>query len=179
MVRSKTLGNISELTLVNPIKPGMIAGQQRSHRTQLIETLRALYSRHARGIPTAPSLLGTIHFARWFIVDAPAPPCGCPPAVPQPGSLVLTTNFDGSLDTYLREFTLRIPEEIDSLWSNCVGYPEDGCRDFDRFYRWIRTYQVETLAFIADDRDTTVGDLRLWRAQNSASTSAAAAHHSN
>lgn len=150
-VRSKSIGKVSELTVVTPIRPGMVPGEYRTYRLRLEHALRGLQSRIEAGIPTPPSLIPTIHFARWFVLARDG----------GPGDLVFTSNFDGDPRQYLRDFSLEIPDNIDQIWGNCVGYPAAGCRDFDAFWGYARAHQVEALAFVPSYPHVTTRDIQL------------------
>jgi hypothetical protein len=151
--RSKTIGKVSELTIATPIKRGLVGGELRTYRKRLCDVLAGFQWRIDARIETPPGLIGTIHFARWFIIDDRAE-----------GTLVFTSNFDGDLKAYLRDFSAMIPEGIDEIWQNCEGYPELGCRDFDRFWRYAIDHRVETRAFVPAHPDLTVRDIELLSA---------------
>ena len=150
-VRSKSTGKVTEITVVTPILPGTIPGQYRTWRLRLEHALRGLQGRIDAGIPTPPSLIPTIHFARWFVLDRPD----------NKADLVFTSNFDGDPKQYLRDFSLEIPDNIDQIWSNCEGYPAKGCRDFEAFWAYARRHQVEVLAFVPSYPHVTTRDIQL------------------
>jgi hypothetical protein len=155
--------------VVTPVRDGFIPGELRTYRQRLSDVLEALQRRLDAGIPTPPSLLGTIHFARWFVIDNPPGP---QPAAGEtslhPGWLVFTSNFDGDMLLYLRDFAQQIPEQMDLVWSNCEGYPAAGCADFDAFTRYVCEHQLKTLAFVVAYPDLTVADIGQLRALRSA-----------
>jgi hypothetical protein len=149
VVASKRLGQQTELTLITPIRRGLVDRELRTYRQRLRSTLEQVQLRIATGIPTPPHLLRAIHFARWFIVD------------PEPGRLVFTCVLDGDPQAQFRALSLRIPDALDEIWSNCAGYPEDGARDFDAFWDYARRHQVEALAFVSAYPETTSRDIEL------------------
>lgn len=130
-VQSKTVGVVTELTLVNPVKPG------------LGPKLRQVLSRVR---PEVIRPLVTIHFARWFLIDDDT-------------RLVFCSNFDGKLTDYLRDFTQVMPQGMDGIWGNCVDYPAAGCRDFPAFEAWVAKYQVETTLWYAAYPTVSVKDV--------------------
>lgn len=134
---------------MTPIRRGLVDGELRTHRQRLRATLEQVQLRIATGIPTPPHLLRTIHFARWFIVD------------PEPGRLIFTCVLDGDPQAQFRALSAQIPDAIDEIWSNCAGYPELGARDFDTFWSYVRTHQVETLAFLSGYPQRTSRDIEL------------------
>jgi hypothetical protein len=162
-VRSKHIGKVSELTVATPIRTGCIEEdgffqrhrELRTYRQRLEGVLWGLQSQILAGIPTPPELLSTIHFARWFILDDD------PPRPERAGQLIFTSNFDGDVKLYLRDFSTMIPDDIDSVWGNCAGYPPEGCRNFEAFWRYTTEHQVETSCFVASYPDRTVRDIKL------------------
>jgi hypothetical protein len=129
--KSKTIGQVTELTLVADLKPG--TGP----------TLKAALA--AAQLNPSPMLakLATIHFARWVLFDRDT-------------RLIFTSNFDGRLEDYLRDFSVQMPDDMDRAFGACVGYPEKGCRDFEAFQRFVDEHQVPTSLFYAAYGDLTV-----------------------
>jgi hypothetical protein len=128
---SKTVGQVTELTVIAPLKQGSAA--------ILRQVLNALQT-----TPDSPvKQIGTIHFARWVIFDNDT-------------RLLFTSNFDGSWEAYLRDFSLKTPEGMDRIFGHCDGYPEGGCRDFEAFKEYVRKFQVPTDLFYAAYPETSV-----------------------
>jgi hypothetical protein len=122
---SKTIGQVTELTLIAPLKPGtapaykaLLAKAQASPNTALFKKLP------------------TIHFARWVVFDNDT-------------RLLFTSNFDGTWEAYLRDFSVDAPDEMDAVFNVCEDYPERGCRDFEAFMAFARKYQIPTNLFYA------------------------------
>ncbi len=62
--------------------------------------------------------------------------------------LFFTSNFDGDMMAYLRDFAVFLGEDLDHVWGNCEGYPAKGARrDFDGFWAYAKKYQLTTHAF--------------------------------
>jgi hypothetical protein len=130
-VTSKTIGQVTELTFIAPLKPGGAAA--------LRQVLGALQI-----TPQSPlEKIGTVHFARWVIFDDDT-------------RLLFTSNFDGSWEAYLRDFSQKTPDGMDKIFGQCEGYPAAGCRDFDAFAAYVRKYQVQTDLFYAAYPDVSV-----------------------
>ena len=87
--------------------------------------------------------ISTIHFARWVIFD-------------NDQRLLFTSNFDGSWESYLRDFSQTTPEGMDRIFGHCDGYPAGGCGDFEAFKAYVRKYQVPTDLFYAAYPDSSV-----------------------
>lgn len=65
---SKTVGVVSELTLLTPIKPGLVPGEMRTYEQRLRDNLESLQRRESAGIPSFTRLITNIHYARWFVL---------------------------------------------------------------------------------------------------------------
>lgn len=65
---STVRGRVTEVTIITPIKRGLIPGEVRTWEERLRQTLFSLNMRANDGVPTPISAIATIHFARWFIV---------------------------------------------------------------------------------------------------------------
>ena len=117
---SKTIGQVTELTVITPIIEDKA------------DQLRAVLA-GIQAHPDSPiKRISTIHFARWVIIDNDA-------------SLLFCSNFDGSLDTYLRDFVELAADGLDAIWNNCIGYP--GAQPFEQFADYVYENQVKTDLF--------------------------------
>lgn len=69
--------------------------------------------------------------------------------------LVWEANFDGDLDRYLVALAKTVPDEINAIWSHCVGYPGTG--NLDKFLTYMKSCQLETTFYFAavNDRSLT------------------------
>jgi hypothetical protein len=164
--QSKTVGGVTELTLFTPIKPGPIPGERRTYEERLRQELASVQRRVDRSLNTPISLVPTIHFARWLILrpeqylQGACFPANAPPTLDpytpagQPTHdyrfrswLFFTSNFDGDLKDYLREFSSFLASDVDRVWGNCEGYPEGGSLDFDAYWQYAKHFQIPTDAF--------------------------------
>ncbi|MEE2730428.1 MAG: hypothetical protein VYA55_06365 [Pseudomonadota bacterium] len=137
---SRFLGGVNELTVITTIKRGRTQDGVLTYKQQLQKVLDSVVNRESKGIPTPIRLVQTIHFARWIIWEDPSS---------QEDKLIFTSNYDGSMWQYLRDFSTLIAADMDRVWGNCEGYPEQGCRDFDAFWQYVKQHQVKTTAFYA------------------------------
>ncbi|MGH8885999.1 MAG: hypothetical protein ACRDYX_12655 [Egibacteraceae bacterium] len=128
---SKTIGQVTELTVIAPLK------------YRAADSLRNILN----GLQTSPDSpikqISTIHFARWVIFD-------------NDQRLLFTSNFDGSWEGYLRDFSMKAPDGMDRIFGHCDGYPERGCRDFEAFKEYVRKHQVPTDLFYAAYPESSV-----------------------
>jgi hypothetical protein len=65
---SKTLGIVSELSLLTPIKPGRVPGERRTYEERLRDYLDSLQRRESASIPSFVRPITAIHYARWLII---------------------------------------------------------------------------------------------------------------
>jgi hypothetical protein len=128
---SKTIGVVTELTVIAPLKEGGAA------------RLRQVLTRLQIDPASPIKQIDTIHFARWVIIDNDT-------------RMLFTSNFDGTLEGYLRDFCLKTPQGMDEIFGNCAGYPAGGCSDFAAFQKFVRDHQVPTDLFYAAYPESTV-----------------------
>lgn len=80
--------------------------------------------------------LGSLHFARWVLLDD--------------GRLLFLCHHDGSTEALLGELIDHAASLLNLVWSNTVDFPQTtfklmgGVRDEERFQRWVRAYEVPT-----------------------------------
>ncbi len=126
------IGQVTALTLITLIKPG-----QAPSLRQVLEGLQIL--------PDSPiKRISTIHFARWVIIDNDT-------------RLLFTSNFDGTWERYLKDFSELTPEGLDRIWSHCEEYP--GARPYEPFSQWVKKYQIPTTLFYAAYPELTVKEV--------------------
>jgi hypothetical protein len=70
--------------------------------------------------------------------------------------LLFTSNFDGSWETYLRDFSQITPDGMDLIFGHCEGYPAGGCGDFEAFKAYVSQHQVATDLFYAAYPESSV-----------------------
>ena len=106
------------------------------------------------GRPSFLSDIGTIHFARWFVI-------------PGTDKLLFLSNYDGSWESYLEDFITKAPGGLTAIWSNTAGYPKTsnlflaGAEDGARFKRWARRQQQPTLFWYSAYPQLTMGRIRI------------------
>ncbi len=125
--------NITEMTLLTPIKDG--------EADELAQVLAAVQIAEDSPIKK----ISTIHYARWVILDEGA-------------RLLFTSNFDGTWEKYLRDFSEKIPEGLDAIWGHCVGWP--GAQPFAPFRKWVDRHQVPANLFYAAYPESTVREVQ-------------------
>ncbi|MBW4675181.1 MAG: hypothetical protein KME52_14520 [Desmonostoc geniculatum HA4340-LM1] len=97
----------------------------------LRETLKKLYELQDKPDYENPlTKIGTIHFAIWSIID-------------DGKRLLFQSNFDGDLIEYLKDFSNYASEGLDAVFSNCVGYPEGGAKDYPAFEKFAADHLID------------------------------------
>tara|TARA_R110002051_G_scaffold273597_1_gene334232 strand:- start:7106 stop:12010 length:4905 start_codon:yes stop_codon:yes gene_type:complete len=97
--------------------------------------------------------LGTIHFARWFVI-------------PKTNTMVFCSNYDGSGEAYFEDFVTKAQWGQTGVWSNGRGFPKTkdlvfkGAEDAARFKRWIRHNQQITRFWFTRYPDLTTDQIR-------------------
>lgn len=158
--RSTSLGGITNLSVLAPIRQGMVIGfEPISYRERLRKVLEALHSARQNireselrqpFFPDAVGRFGIIHFFRYAIV----PPRPGKLEQPQqqesePWHLSLNVTFDGGWEPYMRVIYRDIGTLLDLLFCHCDGYPGSDAR-FESYCEWVRANEVEGGLFYAD-----------------------------
>ncbi|MDC0664121.1 hypothetical protein [Marinobacter sp. SS21] len=123
---------------VGYVKPGWL--RQLTARALLASAQVALRHVFNRGNLAGVPLLGldgvdTIHFARWTILD-------------NGRRLLFTSNYDGSLESYMVDFVDKVAWGLNLIFSNGVGYPRtrwlvhEGARHEQRFKDYLGLHQL-------------------------------------
>jgi hypothetical protein len=100
-----------------------------------------------------------IHMARLFIIDRLAYQ-GTPAKADtlQSDYLVFLCDFDGdSVDGLVTALLNGMPNEAESIWSRCVGFP--GIDRHDRFGEYFGRCRITTTLFFVDQPKATVGEI--------------------
>jgi hypothetical protein len=90
----------------------------------------------------------TIHFARWTFID-------------EGRRLLFTSNYDGTLESYMDDFIDKVAWSLNAAFSNGVGYPRTkwligaGAKDEEAFKSYIRKRQVPTQLWYSAYPDLT------------------------
>jgi hypothetical protein len=102
--------------------------------------------------------IGSIHFARWILLDAERRPN-------ERRRLLFLSDYDGSWESYLGEFVDRAAAGLTAVWSNTEGFPKTrllvllGARDEQRFKDWTRTRQIRTPIWFSAYPDRTLANV--------------------
>jgi hypothetical protein len=195
---SKTIGGVTEIAVLAPIKKGCVPGERRTYEERLVAAIANLAGRHQQGLPTELGRIPAIHFGRMIILrpeqylvhsnvegvnyfpgrdaaasvqtarsegQVPEPiddyfeSGSDPKKKPELRSFLLTlVEFDGDLKVYMRDIARFLASDFDIIFHNCEDYPTT--RSFERFWLWIRRYQINTNLFYAPYSNLTVVRIR-------------------
>lgn len=172
---SKTIGGVSEVAVLAPIRKGRVPGERCTYEERLREAIATVELRVEQSIPTELDAVPTIHFGRMIVIrpeqylvyakvegivyepgladKIPAPiddfPLQPAPADgPQFRSWLLTlVTFDGDLKPYFKDIANLTKPKFDQIFQNCEDYPVGGTQDFEAFWNWIRRYQINVDLF--------------------------------
>jgi hypothetical protein len=74
--------------------------------------------------------------------------------------LIFESNLDAAddagLESYLRGLAQTIPQQLDAIWSHCVGYP--GAGNVQAFVSYMKSCQLETTFFFAAVNDKPLAE---------------------
>lgn len=124
-------GSVSEFTVIVPFRPG---GADR---------LRAVLASQGGRFELADRV-GSVHDMRFTIIENDT-------------KLLFATTYDGDWDSYINDFATKIPEALDRLFSDVVGWPgitSPNVKDF------IADHQVTASAWYCAYPDASVADIR-------------------
>lgn len=144
--RNRT-GTAYALTVFQAITPG--------HEEQVREAIETV----PRGQASPLARIGTIHTSRLQIfADLVHQGPNQKPDKLRWNYLIFTAAFDGhDLDPFLDAIVEHLPDEADSWWSHCIGYP--GLEDRAAFRKWIRNGQVHTSLFAVASPNRSVSEV--------------------
>jgi hypothetical protein len=128
------VGQSNEFTVILPLKPG---GAQR---------MREMFAGFTGDRQQNTDRIGTVHDLRFVIFDNDT-------------RCIFASTFDGDWESYINDFATMIPDEIDLLFHETVGYP--GIRS-PKIKDFIASHQVSAMAFYSAYPDASVRDI--WKA---------------
>jgi len=124
-------GKVSELTMIAPITED---GAKR------LRGLLQMLGGDFRGA----ELVGTLHDMRFVFLENDT-------------KLLFCTAYDGEWDAYIDDFVTKIPDYLDLLFSNCVGWP--GIHS-PQIKDWIVSHQIPASSWYVANPGLTVAETR-------------------
>ncbi len=144
IIKSKSLVGSTDLTVLAPIKPGLIPSLETvTYKTRVKAVLRTLNSGRTssheyslfRPFSDAVERVGKIHSVRVAIVE--------------PDQVLLSVTFDGSWDSYLRALWQKVGPLLDIIFCNTVDYVDAYGHTYEQWAAWVQRAQIETNFFYA------------------------------
>jgi hypothetical protein len=123
------LGKVSELTAIMKFAPG---GAKR------LRALLALLGGNFQGADK----VGTLHDMRFVFLDNDT-------------KMLFATTYDGDWEPYIADFSTKIPDSLDVLFSNMEGYPAKGMHD-PAIGDWIASNQITADGWYVSNPNMTV-----------------------
>jgi len=133
----RTLGVISELTIVSVVRPDQVEPCR-----QVLATF------HPQAIFQAVPM---VHFARFVLLHPGDPTTG-------QTSLFFNSHYDGSLDAYLAALATGIPEQWNTIWSHCDNWP--GTTTLPGLTEFVQHNAVTTNLLYASYPSATLRDVQ-------------------
>jgi hypothetical protein len=125
------------LTLLTPVREDSIE--------KLNEILEKFKVGLHHGLNERFNRLGTLHYARWFILQESS--FRDKTAFPVPVRLVFSSNFDGDVDEHAEALVTIFPEYFDELYECCKDYPQPNERTTESRKNYLLKWKIKTDAF--------------------------------
>jgi Dyp-type peroxidase family len=157
IVKSKSLTGSSDLTLLAPLKRGLVPSldaltyKTRTQRLlQLLNGGRTSSHEYALQRPLSDSVerVARIHSFRVAVLE------------PE-DKVLLAVTFDGTWESYIRVLWQKVGSLLDIIFCNTEGYVLS-TEGFNAWTGWVQQVQIET-AFFFNTHGLTVGDARYLR----------------
>lgn len=159
LVKGKSLTGSSDLTLLAPLRLGLVPSLESvSYKTRAQRLLKLLNggrsSSHEfaleRPISDSVERVARIHSFRVAVLE------------PE-DKVLLAVTFDGTWESYIRVLWQKVGTLLDVIFCNTEGYVHSS-EGFDAWCGWVNRVQVET-GFFFNTHALTVGDVHYLRAQ--------------
>jgi len=138
------------LTIVSPVKKDRLQS--------LFNILFELNYNVEHHMPESFEKIGTIHFARWLVIDfSPSTFAGFVPDSPK---LVFSSNFDGEIKQQIRDLCERATDIIDKVYENCEGYPSAADRTITTRIEYLTRFTIAPSAFYRGSPGRSVQQIR-------------------
>lgn len=158
---SRSLGFSSDLTLLAPIRPGLVSALDAvSYATRARRLLQALHAgrtraheqSRARLLSDAVERVAVIQSVRVVVLE-------------EEQKILLTVSFDGNWQSYIRVLWQKVGALLDVIFCNAVDYPQARLSSYDTWAAWVSRVQVET-HFFYGSADGSAHDLLFLRRQD-------------
>jgi Dyp-type peroxidase family len=158
VIKTRSLGGVSDLTLLAPIKQGLIPSlESATYKTRVQRLLRTLNSLRSssheyvllRAFSDAVERVGKINSVRVAIVEPD-------------DRVLLAVTFDGAWQSYIRVLWQKVGALLDVIFCNTEDYVSAVDHTFEEWLEWANRVQIET-SFFYGMPEATVDDIRYWR----------------
>ncbi len=129
--------NQNPLTLLTPVR-----GDRFDTLNGILEKFKVGLN---HGLNERFNRLGTLHYARWFVLQESS--FRDKTAFTVPVRLVFSSNFDGDEEEHATALVTVFPEYFDELYECCEGYPEAADRTTESRKNYLLKWKVKTTAF--------------------------------
>lgn len=117
-----------------------------------IDSLKVVLSKQKPALKKALASIGTIHYARWVIIDKYELD-----GQELAAQLVFSSNFDGSIDQHFQDLDTQLGDMLDDVYENCEGYTSH-----DRL-TFLKSIRIKESAFYQGSPGRTVGQIKQER----------------
>ncbi len=158
IVKTRSLGGSSDLTLLAPIKPGFVESLESvTYKTRIKRVLETLHGARqasheyatARLLSDSVERVGAIQSVRVAVLE------------PE-NKVLLAVTFDGSRESYIRVLWDKVGTLLDLIFCGTVDYVTAFDHTFDEWMEWADRVQVET-GFFYGPPDFTARDVLYHR----------------
>lgn len=158
VVKSRSLTGSSDLTLIAPIKAGLVPSLDTlTYKTRVKRLLKTLQGGRAsmheyalyRPVSDAVERVAKIHSFRVAIIE------------PE-NKVLLAVTFDGTWESYIRVLWQKVGSLLDVIFCNTEGYVVSRDNSFEAWAEWVHKVQIET-GFFFNTHALTVDDVRFLR----------------
>lgn len=166
VVNTPSMSGSSELLVIAPIRPGFVPALDAvtyTSRAKLL--LRALHAARKnaheynlfRAVSDAVERVGVIHTLRLAVLE--------PDEAHKAGSILLSVNFDGAYEAYVRTIWQKSARLLDLIFCNTVDHVTGWDHSCDAWSRWLLSRQIDT-PFYYGAPSMTKGDVTALRMQD-------------
>jgi hypothetical protein len=164
-MKSTQLGGIANLALLAHVKSSFVPGAETFTYAERLETLFKtlnairLVTRESTisksPFPDALGRWGILHSFRYALIppdigDNEDPKARAAALAVGNYRLYLSVTFDGGWEPYIRVIYRDLGSLLDTIFTNCVGYPlSRGC-SFDTYTRWVRSREIPAGIFYTE-----------------------------
>lgn len=164
-MKSTQLGGIANLALLAQVEPSFVPGAEAFTYAERLEalfkTLNAirLASRESTlstsPFPDALGRWGILHSFRYAVIP---PEIGDGDGISKSVDslavgryrLYLSVTFDGGWEPYIRVIYRDLGPLLDTIFTNCIGYPLSRMNTFDTYTRWVRSHEIPAGIFYTE-----------------------------